>query len=46
MENYIFYFAKKFGLDEWVDDEKAAEGKFFPTRFFEKETDVRKLIDE
>jgi hypothetical protein len=46
MEDYIFSFAKKFGLDEWVDDEDAAEGKFFPTRFFEEETDIQELIDE
>ena len=46
MEDYIFSFAKKFGLDEWVDDENAAEGKFFSTSQFEEETDVRELIYE
>lgn len=46
LENYIFSFAKQFGLDEWVNDEDAADGKFFPTRFFEEETDVQELIEE
>ena len=46
IENYIFSFAKQFGLSEYVDDEEAAKGKFYPTRFFEEETDVQKLIEE
>ena len=46
MEDYIFSLAKQFGLDEWVDDENAAEGKFFPTRQFEEETDVHELHEE
>ena len=46
IENYIFSFAKQFGLDEYVDDEEAASGKFYPTRMFEEETDVQKLIEE
>lgn len=46
LEDYIFSFAKQFGLDEWVDDENAAEGKFFPTREFEEGTDVQELIEE
>ena len=46
IENYIFSFAKQFGLDEYVDDEEAARGKFYPTRMFEEETDIQKLIEE
>ena len=46
IEDYIFSHAKEFGFDEYVDDEKADEGKFFPTRIFEEETDIQKLIEE
>ena len=46
LEDYIFSFAKQFGLDEWVDDENATEGNFFPTREFEEGTDVQELIEE
>jgi hypothetical protein len=46
IENYIFSFAKQFGLDEYVDDEESKKGKFYPTRVFEEETDVQKLIEE
>ena len=46
IENYIFSFAKRFGLRKYVDDEEAAKGKFYPTRFFEEGTDVQKLIEE
>src|SRR3989344_1830579 len=46
IENYIFSFAKQFGLSEYVDDEEAAKGKFYPTRVFEEETDIQKLIEE
>lgn len=45
LENYVFSFAKEFGFAEYVDDELADEGKFFPTRVFE-ETDVNELHDE
>lgn len=44
--SHIFSFAKQFGFDEFVDDEDAKEGKFFPTRKFEEETDVRKFMEE
>lgn len=46
IENYIFSFAEQFGLDEYVDEEEAEKGKFYPTRLFEEETDVQKLIEE
>jgi hypothetical protein len=46
LEDYIFSFAKDFGLEKYVDDEEADNGKFFPTRFFEEETDVDELCDE
>ena len=46
MEDYLFLLAKKFGLEEWVDEEEAVKGKFYPTRFFEEGTDVEELIDD
>jgi len=46
IENYIFSFAKEFGFGEYVDDEEAGKSKFYPTRMFEEETDIQKLIEE
>lgn len=46
IEDYIFSHAKRFSLDEYVDDEDAKEGKFFSTRKFEEETDVHELHEE
>lgn len=46
IESYIFSFAKQFGLGEYVDDEEAEKGKFYPTRTFEEETDTQKLVEE
>lgn len=45
-EDYIFSFAKQFGFDEYVEDEEAEKGKFYPTRIFEEKTDIQELIDE
>ena|SRR3989338_11044687 len=44
--DFIFSHARKFGFDRYVDDELAAERKFYPTRWFEEETDVDKLHEE
>lgn len=46
IEDYVFSHAKDFGLEKYVDDEDAKDGKFYPTRFFEEETDVDDLRDE
>jgi len=46
LESYVFSFAKNFGLEEYVDDESVGDGKFYPTRFFEEETDINELHDE
>jgi len=46
IENYIFSFAKQFGLGEYVDEEEAASGNFYPTRIFEEEPDIQKIIKE
>jgi len=46
LEDYIFSFAKQFGFGEYVDDESATEGKFFPTRKFEEETDAHELRED
>lgn len=46
MEDYVFSFAKEFGLDEFVDHEEKDGDKYYPTRKFEEETDVYKLREE
>ena len=46
IEDYIFSFAEQFSCGEYVDGEEATKGKFYPTRLFEEETDVQKLIEE
>lgn len=46
LENYVFSCAKNFGLEKYVDDEDAKDGKFYPTRFFEEETDVDEIRSE
>ncbi|MBU4480249.1 hypothetical protein KKG48_02290 [Patescibacteria group bacterium] len=46
LESYVFSFAKKFGLEKYLDDENADEKKFFPTRYFEEETEVQKIKEE
>lgn len=46
IENYIFSYAKSFGLAEYVDDELAENGQYFPTRMFEESQDIFELIDE
>jgi hypothetical protein len=46
LEDYLFSFAKKFGLDEWVDDEEADKGKYYPTRQFEEGIEEEGIIDD
>jgi hypothetical protein len=46
LQKYIFSFAKDFGLEKYVDDENVDDGDFYPTRFFEEETDVNRLQEE
>lgn len=46
IENYVFSYAKAFGLAEYVDDELAVDGEYFPTRMFEDSQDVMETIDE
>lgn len=46
IEDYIFSFAKEFGLDEFIDHEERYGDRYYPTRKFEEETDVRELIEE
>jgi len=43
---YIFSFAKDFGFEKYVDDENVGDGKFYPTRLFEEDTDINKIHDE
>jgi len=44
IEDYIFSFAQKFGLDQFVDHEET--DRYYPTRAFEEETDVHVLHNE
>lgn len=46
IEHLIFSYAKKFGFDRYVDDEDGIEGRFYPTSYFEEETDVDDLHQE
>ncbi len=46
IEDYIFSFAKQFGFDEYVENEEAKQGKFYPTRTLEEDTDINKLREE
>lgn len=45
-EDYIFSFAKEFGYDRYVDHEPKDDGKYYPTRYFEEETDVETLRED
>lgn len=45
-ESTIFSYAKQFGYSQYIDDEFANEGKYYPTRVFEDKTEVMALIDE
>ena len=46
IEDYIFSFAPKFGFEKYMIHEESDGEKFFPTRFFEEETDVDSLHNE
>lgn len=46
IEDCVFSYAKQFGYGKYVDDELADEGRYFPTRNFEEETDVNLRHDE
>lgn len=46
LEDYIFSYAKQFGFGQYVENEEAEKGKFYPTRIFEEKTDIQELIDE
>lgn len=46
IENYIFSFARDFGMGKFVDYEEKDGDKYYPTRMFEEETDVQKLLEE
>ena len=44
IESLIFSHAKDFGFEEYMDDEQADEGKFYPTSTFERGTKVMEFI--
>lgn len=46
LEHYIFSFAKDFGFPKYADAEMVGDGKFYPTRKFEEETEVHDLHDD
>ncbi|MBD3329167.1 hypothetical protein GF357_01595 [Candidatus Dojkabacteria bacterium] len=46
IEDLIFSFAGKFGYKRFVDHEEKDGDSFYPTRWFEEETDVHKKIQE
>ena len=46
LSSYIFSYAKEFGFGKYSDGEQVGDGKYYPTRFFEEETDVHVLHEE
>jgi len=46
LESYVLSMAKEFGLDKFVDDEPMDGRTHFPSRHFEEETEVQRLIAE
>ncbi|MDO8592684.1 MAG: hypothetical protein Q7R92_02845 [bacterium] len=46
IEDYIFSFAKEFGYNRYVDHESKDGDRYFPTRYFEEETDVEILRED
>ena len=46
MEDYIFSFAKEAGFDRYVNHEPKDGDRYYPTSYFEEETDVDILKDE
>lgn len=45
-ESIIFSNAKQFGYSQYVADEFAEEGKYYPSRALEEEPDIMDTIDE
>lgn len=46
LQSHVFSYAKDLGFDEYVDDEDSNDGVFYPTRFFEEDTEVDQLRTE
>lgn len=46
IQDYIFSKAPEFGFNDYVDNEKVGDGKFYPTNYFSKYTDVHELHNE
>ncbi|MDO8668642.1 MAG: hypothetical protein Q7K35_06205 [bacterium] len=46
MEGYIFSFAEEFGCNRYVEHEPEDDARYFPTRYFEEEAEVRGLIED
>lgn len=46
IHDYVFSLAPKFGWEKYVDHEESDGDKYYPTRFFEEETDINSLHDE
>lgn len=46
IESLIFSLAPKFGFAKYMDHEQSDGARYYPTGYFEEETDVSKLHDE
>ena len=46
IEDYIFSLAPKFSMEKYVDHEKSDGEKYYPTSYFEEETDIHILHEE
>lgn len=46
IENYIFSLAPQFGFDRYMDHEESDGDTYYPTSYFEEETDVHKVHEE
>ncbi|MBU2592256.1 hypothetical protein KKD61_02250 [Patescibacteria group bacterium] len=46
IEDYIFSLAPRFGLDRCMDHEESDGDRYYPTSYFEEETDVDRRHEE
>ena len=46
VEEYVFSFAKDFGLESFADAKTVGDGKYYPTMKFMKETKVHNLHED
>ena len=46
IEDIIFSYAAEFGFERYMDHEPGDGNKYYPTRYFEEETDVSELHED